>query len=129
MNDKFETMPSQELLAYVFKDNSPKRFIDVIVPYKNINGRCRAFHDTKTGQVFTRNHLVDQAITMRMLEICEVEREVIQSNINNQVGDYQDLIDQLAIYDNLIDEVNNNAMKILAKYGNFENFRKGDSKQ
>jgi hypothetical protein len=63
--------------------------------------------------------LVDKAITMRMLEICESERKAIELEIENQVGNYDDLIEQLAVYDRLIDEVNENTVAVLARYEKF----------
>ena len=53
---------------------------------------------------------------MRMLEICESERSLIQEDINNERGDYDRLVEQLEIYDNLINEVNENTVSMLAKY-------------
>jgi conjugal transfer/entry exclusion protein len=58
---------------------------------------------------------------MRMLEICESERSLIQEDINNERGDIQSLIEQLKIYDNLINEVNENSLAILGRYKDFMN--------
>lgn len=116
MTDKFETMPAYQLLAYVFNDNSQDRFVDTIVPNKNNKGRSRAFLDTKTNDIYLHTDLVDKAIAMRMLEICESERSLIQEDINNERGDYDRLVEQLEIYDNLINEVNENTVSMLAKY-------------
>ena len=121
MTDKFETMPSHELLAYVFKDNSKDRFVDTIVPNNNYLGRSRAYHDTKTNNIYLHTDLVDKAISMRMLEICESQRSLIQEDINNERGDIQSLIEQLKIYDNLINEVNENSLAILGRYKDFMN--------
>lgn len=120
MTDKFETMKSTELLLYIFGDNSPKRFVPTIVPMKNDLGRSRGYWDMNTGDVWLHKDLVDKAITMRMLEICESERKAIKIEIENQVGNYDDLIEQLAVYDRLIDEVNENTVAVLARYEKFK---------
>tara|TARA_A100001201_G_scaffold4552_2_gene9044 strand:- start:1506 stop:1880 length:375 start_codon:yes stop_codon:yes gene_type:complete len=117
MNTKFENMKSQELLQYVFGEYTPDRFVPFIESSKNDLGRTSGFIDTATNSKVYRRNLIDKAIEIRMLEICEIEKEMLESQIKTaDPNDIDKLTRQLDQLDHLIDEVNENALRIIGEY-------------
>ena len=109
---KFEDMKTQELLNYVFGENQNNRFI-----WKIGKDGLESILDSELHIELTPKMLVKQAVTIRAGEICQTEIEKLEDQLPTTEGDeYKKLLQKIEAYNQIVDEMNHKAEKMIAAY-------------